>query len=191
MATIQGAKYSSNGYFEIVYEGETHPRVGMMSISTIGTPNVIICGPVGVGKSHLITAFVVEIMKRYLIHVKFIGSAKLLHEIRATYSAEKEYDAEELMDEYSKAPILVIDDLGVEKPSDWVRETLYLIVDNRYNALLPTYITSNRSPKQLAAKLDDRLVSRLLQGAIVLKLEGEDRRLIAPTHTTEVIKSNG
>jgi DNA replication protein DnaC len=72
---------------------------------------------------------------------------------------------------------LVIDDLGAEKSSEWAREILYLIIDKRYSDLLPTIITSNLSPKELAEKLDDRLVSRLMEDAIVIKIDGKDHRV--------------
>jgi DNA replication protein DnaC len=62
-----------------------------------------------------------------------------------------------------EAPLLILDDLGVEKWSDWVSETLYLVVSGRYDALRPTIITTNLSLAQMDQKIDERLISRFYQ----------------------------
>ena len=73
--------------------------------------------------------------------------------------------------------LLFIDDIGAEKMTEWVAETFYLILNYRYNEMLPTIFTSNLSPSELAERIGDRIVSRIIGSSDVIKLDGEDRRL--------------
>lgn len=139
--------------------------------------NIIISGGVGCGKTHLIVALARKIIRETARRTKIITGVALLQEIRSTFQETSKRDALQVIKEYSEIPFLVIDDLGAEKATDWVKETLYLIIDNRYNAMIPTFITSNLTPKQLAGKLDARLLSRLMGDALFLKLDGHDHRL--------------
>lgn len=66
--------------------------------------------------------------------------------------------------------LLVMDDLGVENPTDWAAEQLYRVIDSRYDNRLPTVITTNVS----AERLDQRLLSRCASGLVVCK--GKDLR---------------
>lgn len=140
-------------------------------------PNLFIHGPVGTGKTHLIAGFANKLINARKERIAVFSAVNLLYKIRATFEPDSQVETDRLVYYLSWANHLIIDDIGVEKSTDWVKEIFYLIIDNRYNSLLPTHVTSNLNPKDLAAKLDDRLVSRLLQDAIILKLDGQDHRL--------------
>lgn len=90
---------------------------------------------------------------------------------------EKEGD---LIDLYSNARLLVLDDIGAEMATDWAYLTLYLIVDNRYNEMLPTIFTSNLSMETLARRfMDERLASRIIEMCGkdgIRKMEGRNYR---------------
>ena len=73
--------------------------------------------------------------------------------------------------------ILFLDDIGAEKPSDWVMETFYLIINKRYNEKLPIVFTSNLSIEQLAQTISDRIASRVVETCDIYELVGKDRRL--------------
>lgn len=106
---------------------------------------------------------------------KWVNVPRLLHEIRQSYN-KSEAD-NDLVGLYSRATWLCLDDLGVDKTTDWVVQTLYLIVNNRYENMLETVITSNLSLEELAERMgDDRLASRIAGMCKVVKMEGEDRR---------------
>lgn len=141
-----------------------------------GGANLIIHGQVGTGKTHLVVGLIKNIITENVIVVKFITGVQLLHKIRNSLNGEP-YKSDTLIDSYSKYPLLVIDDLGAEKSTEWTKETLYLIIDNRYCNMLPTIVTSNLTPGELSSKLDDRMISRLMSNAVVVKLTGKDRRL--------------
>lgn len=78
---------------------------------------------------------------------------------------DQNYDMDVVTKAYREENILlVLDDLGVENPTDWASEQLYLILDARYDAQLPTILTSNRP----ANHLDERLVSRFRSGLVII-----------------------
>lgn len=78
-------------------------------------------------------------------------------------------------DNLAKCKLLIMDDIGAEKPSDWVRETLYNIINNRYMDMKSTIFTSNCTPEQLESQLGNRIKSRVCSSQIV-ELKGFDRR---------------
>ncbi|MCA1719509.1 MAG: hypothetical protein LC781_22695 [Actinobacteria bacterium] len=80
------------------------------------------------------------------------------------------------MDAVKNAELLVLDDLGSENATEWVRERIFVIVNHRYRAKLPTVFTSNIGPKDLAAQLGGRTASRIISMCDWISLEGEDYR---------------
>ena len=74
------------------------------------------------------------------------------------------------------AGLLVIDDLGAEKPSEWTQERLYSVIDHRYANCLPLIVTSNLPPKQVAEQAGERVASRLAEMCEVVLMTGADRR---------------
>lgn len=153
------------------------------------TEGMFLTGSRGVGKTHLAVALMREIMLNippanysgtYKIDVQkmplFISVPELLLEIRDTYG-NNEISEKEVIDKYSWVDMLILDDLGVEKTSDWVLQTLYTIMDRRYREELRTIITSNLSIQEIQEKLDDRIASRIVGMCKVCILQGKDRRL--------------
>lgn len=83
----------------------------------------------------------------------------------------------------TRIPLLLLDDLGTEKLSEWTEEATYRIVNHRYNESLPLLITTNLpiragepATQDLVTRLGDRLASRLSQTATVVHLDGPDLR---------------
>lgn len=74
------------------------------------------------------------------------------------------------------ARVLVIDDLGAERPTEWVRERLYEIVNARYESVRPIIVTTNLDPAQLEKQLGARITGRLMEVCEVVHLAGENRR---------------
>lgn len=72
------------------------------------------------------------------------------------------------------ADLLILDDVGAHRTTDWWLESLYAVVNRRYEQLLPTVITSNVA--DLRAELGERIASRLAAGAVMVVLDGPDRR---------------
>jgi DNA replication protein DnaC len=70
-----------------------------------------------------------------------------------------------------------MDDLGVEKTSEWSMQTLYTITDWRYRELRQTLVTSNLTLDEIAGKVGDRIASRIAGMCKVVELKGKDRRI--------------
>ena len=85
-------------------------------------------------------------------------------------------DSEEEFRKIADCPLLVLDDLGAAKDSEWTEEQNYRLINHRYENVMPTLITSNLAPKDLAAGLGDRVASRLREMAHRVVVPGGDRR---------------
>ena len=145
-------------------------------------------GACGTGKTYAVYALVM-----YLIAIDedvwVFNLPKLLNVIKASFKKKSIYD--ESTDDYSyafvhdmkdidklvKVGILIIDDIGAEKPTEWVAETLYSIINERYEKMKITIFTSNLSLDDLALKLGDRIVSRIAGMCEIYELKGDDKRL--------------
>ena len=153
----------------------------------VGYPgSILFTGKTGCGKTHLAVAIVRELVNRSAVYdVKFITAPELLLEIRATFrpSAHKyddggrcEADTEQdILDKYSKCELLVLDDLGAEKVSDFTIQSLYLVIDRRNRDLRPTIVTTNLSLEEIETQIDARMASRLADMKVV-KLTMPDYR---------------
>lgn len=75
-----------------------------------------------------------------------------------------------------KAHLLILDDIGAEKASEWTAERLYTIIDHRYANCLPLIVTSNIPPAKLADQTGERVASRLAEMCQVVAMTGTDRR---------------
>lgn len=132
-------------------------------------------GPVGTGKTHLLYALYAGLRARRLPAL-FTSVPRLLLQIKRTFDGSGDQTAMERA--VVEAPVLCLDDIGVEKPTEWVLETLYLWIDTRYQAGRPVVLTSNWSPKDLKVRLNDRIVSRLVAQGTVLRVDGPDHRVV-------------
>lgn len=85
-------------------------------------------------------------------------------------------DSEVVFQRYARTSVLVLDDVGASKTTEWTEEINYRLVNHRYENELPTLFTSNLPPKDLAGMVGDRVASRLIEMAQPVALMGEDRR---------------
>jgi len=150
---------------------------------------IFLTGCRGVGKTHLAAALMREMILQirpvnqagtYKVDIQkmplFISVPELLLEIRDTFQSDG-ISEKAVIDRYSLVDLLILDDLGVEKTSEWVLQTLYTILDRRYREELRTVITSNLSIAEIQEKLDDRIASRIVGMCRVCILKGKDRRV--------------
>lgn len=133
-----------------------------------------IYGRPGNGKSHLAAALVNAVIQRGYTAV-FIEVPDLFSQIKATYGGEGSEDR--IMKSLAVCDLLVLDDAGAEKPTDWVQEKFYQIINARYKNHLPVVITTNT--KDMAG-LEDiigfRAYDRVLEMCEPLKNNGESYR---------------
>lgn len=134
-----------------------------------------LCGDVGTGKTHLAVAVMNELMTKKRVPSLFVTVPELLDNLRGAYKNPGQ-DLDEWMDAVKNADLLVLDDLGSERVTEWVQERIFVLVNHRYREVLPTLFTSNVGPKDLAAKLGERTASRIISMCDWISLEGEDYR---------------
>ena len=130
-------------------------------------------GHAGSGKTHLAAS----IGNKLFLNdgVRFVTAPELLLEIKKTFN--NQYSDDHLLDRLSTSKLLIIDDLGSEKPTEWVQETLFVLIDRRYTHYLPTIFTSNYSLDQLKERLGYRIASRIAEMSEVVELKAVDYRI--------------
>jgi DNA replication protein DnaC len=140
-------------------------------------------GQPGVGKTHLAVAVLKQVISRTGARGIFYDTRDLLRLIRSTYDASTRTTELEVLRPVMKADLLVLDDLGAEKTSEWVEETMNLIVNTRYNERRLTIFTSNykdipddTDPNALLFRIGHRMRSRLHEMCDFEVLDGADYR---------------
>jgi DNA replication protein DnaC len=104
---------------------------------------LIFVGRPGVGKTHLAVAVLRELMQLYGVHGRFVDFTTLVHQIQSTFDPSSAESKRSLLDPLQKCEVLVLDELGAQKPSAWVSEILYLVMNARYSERRPTLFTTN------------------------------------------------
>lgn len=133
------------------------------------------CGDVGTGKTHLAVAVMNWLIEEKKVPSLFVTVPELLDNLRGAYS-DPSRNLDEWMDSVKNANLLILDDLGSEKVTPWVQERLFVIVNYRYQESLPTILTSNIAPDDLAAQMGARTASRIIAMCDWIALEGDDYR---------------
>jgi len=147
------------------------------------TRGMLLEGQPGVGKTHLAVAVLKQVIERSGARGLFYDTRDLLRVIRSTYDPSIRTTELEILRPVMTADLLVLDDLGAEKTSEWVDETMNLIVNTRYNERRLTIFTSNyldipddADPNTLLFRIGFRMRSRLHEMCEFLVLDGADYR---------------
>lgn len=158
-----------------------------------GYPSLMMYSPgPGVGKGHLMAAIVNHVLEnwkgnpeRTRCPIRFESGPGLVLRIRNTYNIRKDDDLHEREDEVYKAlagvPLLLLDDVGKEDPSNFTRSTYWYIIDERVKSGLPVIVSSRlefEGPRSLTTLMGEDTVSRLygMTRGNFLRMTGPDYR---------------
>jgi len=133
-----------------------------------------IMGQCGTGKTHLAAACAYYLRDRKEECLFTVSSIMFM--ILRSAITDKSHFEHEIIRRYATAPIAIFDDIGAQKISEYVIESWYNIIDQRYGAKLPTIFTSNMTLEELSVSMTDRIASRIASG-IIFELIGNDRRI--------------
>lgn len=134
---------------------------------------LLLCGQVGTGKSFLAAAIANELISQGTPCL-MTNFCRIISRISEKFGGDQKY-----LDNLDRFDLLVIDDLGAERDSEFTWEKVMNVIDSRYRAGLPLIVTTNLSMKELSDPSDirrQRVFSRLKEMCIFLEVRGEDRR---------------
>lgn len=140
-------------------------------------------GPCGTGKTHLAIAIALAIINTG-VPVICKTSIDILGDIKRCYERNSEVTEEEVLEAYKTVDLLIIDDLGKEQVTEWSVPVLYSILNERYEAFLPTIITTNYNTTALAEKLSAKgdaetataIISRFVESSKRVTMSWADYR---------------
>ena len=138
---------------------------------------LLFMGPAGVGKTHLAVSIIRDLIEKGFAGV-FYEFGSLLKQIQDSYNPISKSSEFKVLAPVYQADVLVLDELGATVPTDWVRDTMYQIINKRYNDNKLTIFTTNYSDKngELEERITYRLRSRLYEMCTNVLIEGEDYR---------------
>lgn len=106
----------------------------------------------------------------------YIFLPTFLEDLRDNYD-NKDPEFEQVLSMVKGCKLLIIDDIGAERVTEWVRERMVSIINTRVSNNLTTIYTSNLSPEELKSELGDRISSRVLGSSQIIEITGGDRRV--------------
>lgn len=184
--------------FEVTKENQRAARVCKQYADTFrekmpskdtdpGRNGLFITGPKGTGKTHLAAAIANQIMQEGT-GVICMTMIDLLDRIKETFAQRRTGEATEgdILTTYKEVPLLIIDDMGKEPPTEWAVSKIYAIINARYEAYLPTIVTTNYSDSELVRRLTpkdtgdqttaDATIDRLREMCAAIVTSGESWR---------------
>ncbi len=137
---------------------------------------IVLFGPTGVGKTHLLVATLRRIVTQKALPVLFVDFRRLLFLLKETFETGE--STSDKLRGIMSAELLLIDDFGAGRNTEWAVEVAELIINYRYENRLATLISTNLDfgGSQIASVFGNRIESRLCQMCEVIKVEGHDRR---------------
>ena len=153
---------------------------------------LLLTGSIGVGKTHLAVAILQALVTERGATGLFYDYRDLLKQVQNSYNAQVRETELEVLRPVFEAEVLVLDELGASKPTDWVWDTVAHILNTRYNDRRTTIITTNYAnagplgteaggrtlvrEETLGDRIGERMRSRLQEMCVVVEMQGEDFR---------------
>ncbi len=178
-ATFRNFKVSAN--LETAY-AKTLKYARFFPTRYLKGKGLFLCGSVGSGKTHLAVGIVdhiarmhKDLIKERALSIVFKSSVTMIHEIKTLIQQRKNID--EYISVLEACDLLILDDFGAEKETEWTSETLYKIINTRYERRRPIILTTNLSPEALPRNFSKRITSRIFEMCDGIKVQSDDYRL--------------
>jgi DNA replication protein DnaC len=157
----------------------------------VDSTGLLLIGSIGVGKTHLAVGIIKELVLSKNIACLFYDYRELLKQIQNSYNDSVKATELDVLRPVFETEVLVLDELGAVKPTEWVWDTVSLILNTRYNDNRTTLITTNFDDRPAAAvagprgaareetlgdRIGERMRSRLHEMCRIIKMDGEDFR---------------
>lgn len=133
--------------------------------------SLILMGNVGTGKTHLAASIANYCMEHGVV-TKFGNITDIFQSLRNAFTKD-----EDILGEVKSVPLLVLDDLGKEYTTEWTNETIYSIINYRYEHMLSTVVTTNLTLAEMQEKIGEATVSRLMEMCEYVSMDGKDYRM--------------
>lgn len=124
---------------------------------------LMLLGTPGTGKTHLAASIADHVMRNTKARALYRTVGAILQHVKGSYG-DSDYSEREAFESFTMPQLLIIDEVGATKPSEFELATLFQIINTRYEEQIPTILVSNLMPKELAPVLGDRCVDRLREG---------------------------
>jgi DNA replication protein DnaC len=154
-------------------------------ILNTGGTGLLLTGSIGVGKTHLAVGILQELVREKKVTGLFYDYRDLLKQVQNSYNRQVSETEMEILRPVFETEVLVLDELGASKPTDWVWDTVAHILNTRYNDRRTTIITTNYAnlppltpgaPESLGDRIGERMRSRLQEMCVLVEMQGEDFR---------------
>ena len=156
---------------------------------------LVFIGPCGVGKTHLAVAIIQELIRTKDASCIFYDFRDLIREIQSTFTPESILSESDILAPVFSSDVLVLDELGAKRTTAWVEETVFYIINHRYNHKKMTLFTTNypdteesedkrdafykKGDESLIDRIGVRLRSRIYEMCKVVEMWGDDYRKMA------------
>jgi len=148
---------------------------------------LLFMGPQGIGKTHLAVGIIKKLIRQKSIPCLFCTFPELLKEIQDSWNPVSQSSEMTLLEPVLNTEVLVLDELGAQKPSDWVRDQVAYVLNYRYNENKVTIVTTNfldydaddskpGRADSLTQRIGPRIRSRLFEMCKTVKMDGKDFR---------------
>jgi DNA replication protein DnaC len=153
---------------------------------------LLFVGPCGVGKTHLAAGILHALVTERGVSGRFFDCKELLKQIQNSYAANSEYTERQVLRPALEAEVLVLDELGAARRTDWVSDMVEHVLNMRYNDRKTTILTTNLAyapagaatgsardaarQETLGDRIGERMLSRLQEMCVIVEMDGPDFR---------------